>query len=236
MPWRLADSLEVLRDEVNERWPQRSRASDGTIGDAAHASTGSASDHNPWITDADGIGVVRAFDITSEGIDADWLAEHLRALGAGEDPRLGDSGYVIWSGRIASVRDGWVWRPYDGADPHTSHIHLSVTRDPAHFDDTHPWGVLNYQAQPQAPQEDDDDMAKIQLVTCNSHPDASLHGVVWKAVDNVSVFPVPGGSTPDELAYYVSLWGQPVDVTPGQFDALRRDDLIQQAAVKTLSA
>lgn len=87
---------------------------------------------------------------------------------------------------------------------------------------------------PPAPTPEDDDMAKIQLVTCNAHPDSSLHGVVWKAVDNVSVFPIPGNTDAGTLHYYEGLWGAITDITPVQFDALRRDDLIQQAAAKVL--
>lgn len=45
MPWYLAPSLAQLRAEVNARWPKRSKASDGTIGDRAHSAR--TSDHNP---------------------------------------------------------------------------------------------------------------------------------------------------------------------------------------------
>src|SRR5262245_17692709 len=56
--WRVARALERMRAQINAAFPQRSKDSDGTIGDAAHASR--ASDHNAWIVD-DGIGVVSAF-------------------------------------------------------------------------------------------------------------------------------------------------------------------------------
>src|SRR5215472_9581086 len=61
--WRVAKSLARLRTQINDAFPQRSKSSDGTIGDAAHASR--SSDHNPWIVD-DGIGVVSAFDVTHD--------------------------------------------------------------------------------------------------------------------------------------------------------------------------
>lgn len=169
MVWRLADALEVLRDEVNARWPNRDKASDGAIGDAAHASTGSDSDHNPWVVGSNGIGVVRAYDIDSDLDENDTdaarrLAEHFRGLGEAGDERLAGGGYVIFAGQIASERDGWVWRAYTGIDPHTSHIHLSVSRsgatptvpyaaDPATFDQTEPWGVTG-----STPAQEDDDL------------------------------------------------------------------------------
>lgn len=37
MPWTLARSLDQLRGEINRRWPDRSKVSDGTLGDRAHA-------------------------------------------------------------------------------------------------------------------------------------------------------------------------------------------------------
>lgn len=144
MAWRLATSLEVLRAEVNAAHPGRHKASDGTIGDQAHASTGLASDHNPWVIGSDGVGVVRAFDITTDPVIApDDLAERFRLLGKAGDVRLIGGGYVIYNRRIASERDGWAWRPYSGSDPHTSHIHLSVSRNAGGFDLPAQWGVAN---------------------------------------------------------------------------------------------
>ena len=45
MTWRLARALEQLRSQVNEKWPNRSKNSDGSIGDTSHAAR--PSDHNP---------------------------------------------------------------------------------------------------------------------------------------------------------------------------------------------
>lgn len=138
MAWRTAHAIDTLRNEVNLRWPSRSKVSDGTIGDAAHASRNS--DHNPWVTVA-GVGVVRAIDITAQGIDADAFAEHLRALGKAGDPRLVGGGYVIWNKRIASERDGWKWRRYSGANGHTKHVHLSLSQRATGFDSRASWGI-----------------------------------------------------------------------------------------------
>src|SRR5688572_10906117 len=104
------------------RWPNRSRASDGTIGDPAHASR--RSDHNP-----DSRGVVLAFDITHDpahGVDCERLYAHLVRV---RDPRVK---YVIWRRGITSGNRGpapWVRRDYTGSNPHDRHLHVSVLAD-----------------------------------------------------------------------------------------------------------
>lgn len=138
--WRVARSLEKLRRQVNERWPQRNKASDGTIGDAAHATRDS--DHNPWVVE-DAFGVVTALDITHDpahGVDSQALAE---AIVASQDPRVK---YVISNRRIANFAalDGahpWAWRPYNGANPHNKHVHISVRPEKAAYDDETSWQI-----------------------------------------------------------------------------------------------
>ena len=135
--WRVAESLNTLLKQVNTMAPSRSKASDGSIGDAAHATR--SSDHNPWIVDA-GIGVVSARDITHDaahGCDANVLAEKIRAA---RDPRVK---YIIWNRRIASSSPiggvaAWEWRRYTGANGHTHHVHLSVKSDTATYDSAAP--------------------------------------------------------------------------------------------------
>lgn len=137
MTWRNCEASLRLVGEVNTRWPGRDKSSDGTIGDAAHATR--ASDHNPFVV-ADGIGVVRARDIDKDGIDAAWLAEYLRLLGAKGDPRLAGSGYVIFNERITSA-DFKTWRAYTGSNPHTKHMHVSFSLNRAGYDSPAPWGI-----------------------------------------------------------------------------------------------
>jgi peptidoglycan hydrolase-like protein with peptidoglycan-binding domain len=136
MAWRVADSLIKLRDQVNERWPTRSKSHDGTIGDAAHASR--SSDHNPWVQDA-GQGVVTALDIThdpGDGVDTHALAEWLRNT---RDSRVK---YVISNRRIfSSQTNPWVWRPYSGSNPHIAHMHVSVLPQKAKYDSTAHWAL-----------------------------------------------------------------------------------------------
>lgn len=136
LPWRVAKALLVLRQQVDQAAPQRNKASDGTIADGAHAAR--TSDHNPWIVDG-GMGVVTAMDLTHDpagGCDAGALAEALRGA---RDPRVK---YVIWNRRIFSATVApWQWRPYDGANPHDHHVHISVATDKARYDLAEEWHI-----------------------------------------------------------------------------------------------
>lgn len=139
MSYREAASLATLHAEINKAAPNRDRAADGWIGDADHAAR--TSDHNPWVKDANGVGVVRARDWTHDpagGLDCAVLAGFL-ASRLGEHPALGSGAYVIWRSRIIStdrIREGW--RTYTGPNPHAHHLHLSV--GVAGYDSTSPWG------------------------------------------------------------------------------------------------
>lgn len=123
--WRVARSLDVLLDQINEAYPGRSKASDGSIGDVAHVSR--TSDHNPHIQ-LGGVGIVSARDFTHDpaaGFDAHAFADALRRSG---DLRIK---YVIsdrrmFSSYVSGGRAPWEWRPYVGSNPHTQHVHVSV--------------------------------------------------------------------------------------------------------------
>ncbi len=136
MSWRTAKSLIRLRDQINQMAPKRSKANDGTIGDAAHA--GRDSDHNPWVKDDNG-GIVTALDITDDplnGCDAKRLVE---ALARSRDQRIK---YIIWNKQIISaLKQPWVWRSYSGANPHTKHFHLSVKAEKEHYDSAVTWQI-----------------------------------------------------------------------------------------------
>jgi hypothetical protein len=146
MAWRNCAASVVLVNEVDARWPNRDKASDGTIGDAAHASRDS--DHNAWVI-VNGVGVVRARDIDEDldgqkadtGKDAGILFEHLLKLAKAGDPRLNGGGYLIYESRIYSEKGNWVSRPYNGPNAHKKHIHISFSRNRSGFDSTAPWGI-----------------------------------------------------------------------------------------------
>lgn len=139
MSWRLAKSLDVLRGQINKAFPERNKASDGTIGDAAHSSKNS--DHNPWVKDGK-IGVVTALDITHDpdnGVNIQSLAD---ALIASKDDRIK---YIICNGKIVSgtgqKNPAWVWRNYTGANKHTRHVHISVKSNKSAYDSPAPWVI-----------------------------------------------------------------------------------------------
>jgi hypothetical protein len=132
-----AGALDTLAAALDTHWPKRDHSSDGFIGDARHVAEGSGSDHNPWLN-----GAVRAGDFDVDGIDAGWFAEQLRLLGAAGDHRLAGGGYVIYNHRITTP-DFSAWRTYIGGDPHTSHIHVSLSRNQAGYEDRGAWTFLS---------------------------------------------------------------------------------------------
>lgn len=132
--WRVAWSLITLRDQIDARFPDRSRISDGYIGDVNHQNTDS--DHNPWY----GPGIVTAADWTHDpahGFDIDQFTDE---LAASRDPRIK---YIIANGWILDSRpqfSPWQWVKYYGSNPHTSHVHVSVMANPI-CDATNRWNV-----------------------------------------------------------------------------------------------
>lgn len=122
-------SLAKLISQVNALAPKRSKASDGWIGDAAHAAR--KSEHNP---DTDGS--VDAVDITHDprhGCDAQRLAD---AIVASRDRRVKT---LIHNGRILTPAKGWAWRKYNGRNKHTQHLHIDVID--LHQDDATAWNI-----------------------------------------------------------------------------------------------
>lgn len=109
--WKPAPVLIVARDDVNRTWPGRDHASDGIIGDAAHAA--GTSDHNP-----DSRGVVHAEDFDTGGIAPMVLVAALI--------RHPSTNYVIHNRTIYSRIRDMAPHVYTGSDPHTGHIHWSI--------------------------------------------------------------------------------------------------------------
>ena len=129
MSYRIAPAAQSLLDQATALWPNRSRASDGTIGDTSHAAR--ASDHNP-----DSRGIVHAADLTHDpahGCDNNVNAERVK-----DDPRVK---YVIWNRRIWNPSISRTWRPYTGTNPHDHHMHVSVLTE--RENDTSPWFTTN---------------------------------------------------------------------------------------------
>lgn len=143
--WRPADCLDTLKAQINARWPDRRKVSDGMIGDDRHCAvaTDKPSDHCPHVRDGRA-GVVTAYDITFDDrpgmCDAHAVVEAIRRS---RDPRVK---YIISNGKICSsyaVGDvqPWLWRTYRGSNKHTKHAHLSVVSNKAAYDSTKPWVI-----------------------------------------------------------------------------------------------
>lgn len=123
----LAPTLVILRATVNSRWPNRSKASDGWIGDPAHQAT--VSDHNP-----NSRGVVCAIDITVDGIDPMAVVEAAKAHPS--------TNYIIYN-RVIWTRsgNGWQANRYTGSNPHDKHVHVSIKQTVAAENNQTPWNL-----------------------------------------------------------------------------------------------
>jgi hypothetical protein len=126
--YKVAGSLLALRAQVDAGFPRRSKLSDGTIGNAEHASRDS--DHNPWYL-VGGIPYVTALDITHDPVNGVDCVKLDDVLWGAKDPRIK---YWIWNGYITSGDAGpqpWYARTYSGPNKHTKHMHISVKAEPA---------------------------------------------------------------------------------------------------------
>lgn len=131
---RLCAAGVTLRDQVNKRWPSRDKASDGWVGDAAHAAregwgtNGRGSYHNP-----DPNGIVHAIDLDEDFFGkgkggqkaamefAQQLATYCRE---GKDG--GRIAHIVYEDKVASATaQNWHFR--GSGYGHTHHIHISFT-------------------------------------------------------------------------------------------------------------
>lgn len=139
MSWHLAPSLEKLREEVNQKWPNRSKSSDGTIGDRAHSAR--KSDHNP-----NSRGSVNALDITAKGVDVARIIAVAK-----KHPSVR---YIIYNRTIMN-RDIGHFKPrhYSGSNPHTAHVHISIYQRASAENDTRSWGLASTSTKAPAPRK-----------------------------------------------------------------------------------
>lgn len=138
MNYFLAPSLgdNGLRGEVDKRFPNRDKASDGWIGDASHQARPSS--HNPcWTCRGAMYGVVTGLDvdISPDGKPNVDLRRRLLKVTIG-DPRVW---YVISNGVIYSRTYGFEARKYTGSNGHFAHVHISLRMDHTSVFDTSPW-------------------------------------------------------------------------------------------------
>jgi len=141
--WRPAAALMKLRQKLNSIAPSRDKKDDGMVGDRRHWVKGKASDHNPWVKDSDGLGVVTGYDITNspdKGCSAQKLVESL--INA-KDKRIK---YIIWNSQIYSSDkingiEPWTPRPYTGLNHHDKHAHISVLPNSNLYDNSDEWNI-----------------------------------------------------------------------------------------------
>lgn len=152
MAWRLAKSLETLRTEINKAAPNRSKASDGTLGDPAHAAR--CSRHNP-----NAAGVVTAFDCTNDPVNGCpihvWAREYVKH----PEKIHPELEYIISNREVFKRRNGFKPELYTGTNPHDKHAHFGVGRGTdcaptTPYDSTQIWGIVPGTDH----QEDDDDV------------------------------------------------------------------------------
>lgn len=114
----LSKAAEILRDQINDTFVDRSRKADGWIGDVKHQSR--KSDHNPR-PDGEVCGLDIDSGLSDEQGISHALADQLR-LAAKKDKRIS---YIIHAKKICSGKSLWRWVAYRGINPHDKHIHIS---------------------------------------------------------------------------------------------------------------
>lgn len=129
MTWKKSAAAIALMEQLNARYPNRDKASDGSVGDLAHRAR--KSDHNP-----NKRGYVLAQDIDenfgpeSDGGTAEQFTKELLEYAASGKPGADRIKNVVYENRVASgtYKDKlrfWRWRK--GSYGHTHHIHISFT-------------------------------------------------------------------------------------------------------------
>ena len=126
--WRLNRFLTTWRDAVNGKFPKRSKASDGTVGDKPHAER--PSEHNP---DRDGSVDAYDMDVNLNGSKNDeGTQEELRAIEELKAEFEKQPGAQLWihRGEIANKDIGkWKRRKYSGVNKHMHHVHWQSDPD-----------------------------------------------------------------------------------------------------------
>lgn len=148
--WYKVKWIDPLFAAFNQVFPNRGKASDGTIGDLEHAQ--GTSGHNPDDTpgvsaersDSDTKPEVRAADVTStlndpRGVTMQQVINKILVTPTDLVRLI----YIIYNRKIWKKSNGWREEPYTGSDPHTGHAHLSG--DPAYDEDGSPWqSILSF--------------------------------------------------------------------------------------------
>lgn len=111
MAGKLAPSLGRLFKEIDARWPNRDRRTDGWY---ASPTVRKSKGHNPGHN-----GYSHAIDVDDDGISEDWIINHIYKSG-------GVLWYIIWNRWLYSNTYHWIPQPYHGKNPHTDHMHIEI--------------------------------------------------------------------------------------------------------------
>jgi len=206
--WQLAPSLIALEAEVNRLAPNRNKASDGSIGDAAHSAR--TSDHNP------DNGWVDAIDITHDPANGMDIHGLLRQLAARGDARRRVK-YLISNGQIHNPSRGdppGRWRRYTGSNQHTRHGHISILNS-GRVDTSPWWPPVTLPAPPVSDEEEE-----VTVLIRNNESGHPTYGAVF-AINGFLRQPV----TSDDYPVWQFLTGGPAAVR--QLDAKAFDFFIR---------
>jgi hypothetical protein len=132
----LVRSLVDLRNEIDARWPGRSRNIDGWY---RAVGVGMKSEHWP-----DAKGAVHAIDVTVAGIDPWVLIEAGRVT-----PQA--CWYMIYSRHLYSHNHGWIATPIVSDGPHLDHVHVSGWLTAAAENYHLGWGLVRGSSGPVGP-------------------------------------------------------------------------------------
>ena len=188
--YRLAPALLTLLQQLERAYPGTgwlNSPQTGTIGDAAHFSEGSASDHNPWLANT-----VRALDIAANvsgvaGIvtvtdapDCEALFGMVNQMYAAKDPRVYPNGYAIYNRRITSWDNPGGFHAQQG-DPHLYHLHISVSQNPDGYNSTAPWPLPGSGGTPIG-----DDLSAQEVADIQASIQAAVDGAVQRIHDDLT--------------------------------------------------
>lgn len=132
MSWAVVPCLDEGRDQLNARFPNRDKTSDGAIGNQEHAVAPSS--HNPDKTglpehrDGDSKNEVRARDFDADLRDPSGITMRRVVqlwVTKAREGKLWWVRYIIFEGLIYHKRDNYQARTYTGSNKHNQHVHVN---------------------------------------------------------------------------------------------------------------
>ena len=140
--WRAARSTIVLRQQIEDRFPNKSRHRDGIIGGLEYCP--GLSDHCPNIIEND-TGVIAAIDITHDPKNGCDMGPIVHSISMSMDARIK---YIIYDGQICRAyryegAPAWSWQKYAGKNRHLHHAHFSVQHSKRDYDSVRQWEIGN---------------------------------------------------------------------------------------------